>query len=128
MDNVDHSIRPVREEVRGVRNLDVIDDSRKERRSKARPVKRSSTWTEITKDLVSEAAIKAAGYVFEETENAFHVMEYLRYVSINLSSHFYLSCHSNLALCYRRMFFALPNLPKIPNISDGGKNPCVRLA
>ena len=38
-------------------------------------------WTEITKDLVTEEAIKHAGYEFEETESFFYVLEYLRYVS-----------------------------------------------
>ncbi|MCJ1372107.1 hypothetical protein MMC20_003328 [Loxospora ochrophaea] len=36
-------------------------------------------WTEITKDLVTEEAIKHAGYEFEETESFFYVLEYLRY-------------------------------------------------
>ena len=38
-------------------------------------------WTEITRDLVSEEAIKEVGYEFEETEEFYYVMEYLRYVS-----------------------------------------------
>lgn len=38
-------------------------------------------WTEITKDLVSEEAIKEVGYEFEDTEEFYYVMEYLRYVS-----------------------------------------------
>lgn len=41
-------------------------------------------WTEITKDLVSEEAIKEVGYEFEETEEFYYVMEYLRYVSTRL--------------------------------------------
>ena len=38
-------------------------------------------WTEITKDLVSEEAVREVGYEFEETEEFYYVMEYLRYVS-----------------------------------------------
>lgn len=38
-------------------------------------------WTEITKDLVTEDAIKSMGYDFEETEFFYYVMSYLKYVS-----------------------------------------------
>lgn len=38
-------------------------------------------WTEITKDLVTEDAIKQMGYDFEETEFFYYIMSYLRYVS-----------------------------------------------
>lgn len=38
-------------------------------------------WTEVTKDLVIKEAIEEVGYGFEETEQYFYVMEYLRYVS-----------------------------------------------
>ena len=38
-------------------------------------------WTEITKDLVSREAIEIVGYPYEETEDFFYVMEYLKYVS-----------------------------------------------
>lgn len=40
-------------------------------------------WTEITKDLVTEEAIKSLGYDFEETEFFYYVMSYLRYVSLS---------------------------------------------
>ena len=43
-------------------------------------------WTEITKDLVSEEALKEQGKEYEETEQFYYVMEYLRYV--RLSSNF----------------------------------------
>ena len=43
-------------------------------------------WTEITKDLVSEEAIKESGYEYEDTEEFYYVMEYLRYVSLLPSS------------------------------------------
>lgn len=39
-------------------------------------------WTEITKDLVSEEAIKEVGYEYEENGEFYYVMEYLRYVSL----------------------------------------------
>jgi len=38
-------------------------------------------WTEITKDLVTKEGIESLGYQYEETEEFFYVMEYLRYVS-----------------------------------------------
>lgn len=38
-------------------------------------------WTEVTKDLVIREAIEEMGYEFEEAENFFYVIEYLRYVS-----------------------------------------------
>lgn len=43
-------------------------------------------WTEITKDLVSEEAIKRMGYGYEETELFYYVMEHLRYVSTLLGT------------------------------------------
>ncbi len=43
-------------------------------------------WTEITKDLVSEEAIKRMGYGYEETELFYSVMEHLRYVSTLLGT------------------------------------------
>jgi hypothetical protein len=38
-------------------------------------------WTEITKDLVVKEAITQAGYEFEETDDFYYVMSYLKYVS-----------------------------------------------
>lgn len=38
-------------------------------------------WTEITKDLVVKDAIKEAGYEFEETDDFFYIIAYLKYVS-----------------------------------------------
>lgn len=43
--------------------------------------KTEGLWTEITKDLVVKEAIKEAGYDFEETEDFFYVIAYLKYVS-----------------------------------------------
>ncbi|KAI4286850.1 MAG: hypothetical protein L6R35_003900 [Caloplaca aegaea] len=39
-------------------------------------------WTEITKDLVTEEAIKSMGYDFEETEFFYYIMSYLRYEEV----------------------------------------------
>lgn len=38
-------------------------------------------WTEITKDLVVKEAIVEAGYEFEETDDFFYIIAYLKYVS-----------------------------------------------
>lgn len=38
-------------------------------------------WTEITKDLVLKEAVDHMGYEYEETDDFFYVMEYLKYVS-----------------------------------------------
>ena len=38
-------------------------------------------WTEITKDLVVKEAISQAGYEFEETDDFYYIMSYLKYVS-----------------------------------------------
>ncbi|KAK1751178.1 hypothetical protein QBC47DRAFT_392378 [Echria macrotheca] len=38
-------------------------------------------WTEITKDLVTVEAIHQMGYIYEETDYYFYIMEYLTYVS-----------------------------------------------
>lgn len=44
--------------------------------------KNRDLWTEITKDLVLEEAIRKLGYSFEETEYFYYIIEYLRYVSL----------------------------------------------
>lgn len=41
-------------------------------------------WTEVTKDLVIKEAIEECGYDYEETEEFFYILEYLRYVSFAL--------------------------------------------
>lgn len=38
-------------------------------------------WTEITKDLVVKEAIQEMGYEYEETEDFYYIIAYLRYVS-----------------------------------------------
>ncbi|KAL8693763.1 MAG: hypothetical protein Q9218_001459 [Villophora microphyllina] len=44
--------------------------------------KKEKMWTEITKDLVTEDAIKQMGYDFEETEFFYYVMSYLKYEDV----------------------------------------------
>jgi hypothetical protein len=44
--------------------------------------RRGDLWTEITKDLVVEDAIKQLGYDYEETEFFYYIIQYLRYVCI----------------------------------------------
>ncbi|KAJ4356790.1 uncharacterized protein N0V89_004826 [Didymosphaeria variabile] len=39
-------------------------------------------WTEITKDLVLKEAIDSMGYSYDETDDFFYVMEYLRYEDV----------------------------------------------
>lgn len=39
-------------------------------------------WTEVTKDLVIKEAIEEMGYEYEETEEFFYVIEYLRYEDV----------------------------------------------
>lgn len=38
-------------------------------------------WTEVTKDLVVKEAIQEMGYEFEETDDFYYIIAYLRYVS-----------------------------------------------
>ncbi|MCJ1340002.1 hypothetical protein MMC09_005296 [Bachmanniomyces sp. S44760] len=54
----------------------------KGRRFVGQKAKEDKMWTEITKDLVIEEAIKESGYDFEETEFFYYVMEYLRYEDV----------------------------------------------
>lgn len=76
-------------------------------------------WTEITKDLVSEEAIKEVGYEFEETDEFYYVMEYLRYVSACLLPRPSTFLNDLLANDYphRRTFCALLSLPKTSNVT-----------
>lgn len=73
--------RSERREEEEIRDLAIIDNRDKGRRFEAQKSKKDRMWTEVTKDLVSEEAIKEVGYEFEETEEFYYVMEYLRYVS-----------------------------------------------
>lgn len=58
------------------------------------PLPTRDMWTEITKDLVCREAIEQMGYSYEETKWFFYIMEYLQYVSLDMSCpppwHFYL--------------------------------------
>lgn len=58
-----------------------VDDRRVGPPSRGRDNK--DMWTEVTKDLVIREAVEALGYSFEETEDFFYIMEYLRYVSLS---------------------------------------------
>lgn len=69
--------------------LAIVDTRDKGRRFEAQPKPKERMWTEITKDLVSEEAIKEKGYEYEDSEECYYVMEYLRYV-----------CHSPAAFLF----------------------------
>ncbi|KAB5559891.1 hypothetical protein GE09DRAFT_1114870 [Coniochaeta sp. 2T2.1] len=60
-------------------NVQIYDDKKEERPVKE---KRSDMWTEITKDLVSRAAIDEMGYEYEETEYFYYILTYLRYEDV----------------------------------------------
>ena len=64
------------------RELTIIDNHDRGRRFEAEKPKKDRMWTEITKDLVSEEALKESGKEYEETEQFYYVMEYLRYVRL----------------------------------------------
>ena len=92
---IDGVRRSERREEEDVRELAIIDTRDKGRRFEGEKSKKDRMWTEITKDIVTEEAIKEVGYEYEETDEFFYVMEYLRYVCIFSSSssffHFLLS-------------------------------------
>ena len=64
------------------REVALVDNRDRGRRFEAQPDPRERMWTEVTRDLVSEEAIKEKGYEYEETPEFYYVMEYLRYVSV----------------------------------------------
>ena len=64
------------------RELTIIDNRDRGRRFEAERPKKERMWTEITKDLVSEEALKERHKEYEETDQFYYVMEYLRYVSV----------------------------------------------
>ena len=100
-----------------VRDLAIIDNRDKGRRFEAQKSKKDRMWTEITKDLVSEEAIKEVGYEFEETEEFYYVMEYLRYVSASLLPPYTFSINPpNHGSPHRRTSSALSNLPKTSDV------------
>lgn len=96
------------------RELAIIDTRDRGRRFEAEKSKKDRMWTEITKDLVSEEAIKEVGYEFEETEEFYYVMEYLRYVSTCplLPPDTVSSGPPDHGYPHRRTFSALSNLAK----------------
>lgn len=49
--------------------------------STGRSKNKDRMWTEITKDLITKEAIEEMRYEYEESDDYFYVMEYLRYVS-----------------------------------------------
>lgn len=101
------------------RELTVVDTRSAEigRRFEAEKSKKDRMWTEITKDLVSLEAIKERGYEYEETEKYYYVMEYLRYVCLQLPFriHFKPLPYYILIPASRKMFFASSNSPKTLN-------------
>ncbi len=114
------------------RELTVVDTRSAEigRRFEAEKSKKDRMWTEITKDLVSLEAIKERGYEYEETEKYYYVMEYLRYVCLQLPLTLVFALYNVQApslfkskrLPYyilipasRKTFFASSNSPKTSN-------------
>jgi hypothetical protein len=69
---------PPREITREIKEEIRIKETRGD---KERPRKRDKMWTEVTKDLVIKEAIDEQGYQYEETDDHFYIIEYLRYVS-----------------------------------------------
>lgn len=75
------------EEYRGVGGQELMAPKEVERFEQGRRYvlekdKKEKMWTEITKDLVTEDAIKQMGYDFEETEFFYYIMSYLKYVGL----------------------------------------------
>ncbi|KAM0333501.1 hypothetical protein ACHAQA_002164 [Verticillium albo-atrum] len=67
------------------RELEIEIDRTRDRRSSGRAPpkpKQDQMWTEITKDLVCREAVLECGYDFEETEDFFYVMQYLKYDNV----------------------------------------------
>lgn len=50
-------------------------------------------WTEITKDLVVREAIEEMGYEYEETDDFYYIISYLKYVSRSSSSVYTVTNH-----------------------------------
>lgn len=68
---------PAREEVRETRITE-----RRITEETSRGKTRDKMWTEVTKDLVLKEAIDEMGYSYEETDDFFYVIEYLRYEDV----------------------------------------------
>lgn len=71
---------PARDEVRETRITErrIVEETN-------RGKTRDKMWTEITKDLVIKEAVDEMGYEYEETDDFFYVIEYLRYVRLSHS-------------------------------------------
>ncbi|KAF2159400.1 hypothetical protein M409DRAFT_30150 [Zasmidium cellare ATCC 36951] len=52
------------------------------RTNEDKPKKRDKMWTEVTKDLVIKEAIDEQGYDYEETDDHFYIIEYLKYEDV----------------------------------------------
>lgn len=69
--------------LRGERvSVSILDRDREieiDRRVGRSPAPPKEMWTEITKDLVIREAIEELGYEYEETDQFFYVMDYLKY-------------------------------------------------
>ena len=76
------------------RELALYDNRENGRRFTKQEDKRERLWTEITRNLVSAEAIKEKGYEFEESDEFYYVMEYLKYVGLPplLSYKLHLKC------------------------------------
>ncbi|SMY22614.1 unnamed protein product [Zymoseptoria tritici ST99CH_1A5] len=70
---------PPRETTREIKEEIRITETRGE---KEKPRKRDKMWTEVTKDLVIKEAIDEQGYEYEETDDFFYIIEYLKYEDV----------------------------------------------
>ena len=77
----EHELDVAIRDTRGASEREQADEWGAGRRYVKQEDKKERMWTEITKDLVSEEAIKEMGYEFEETEFFYYVFKYLKYVS-----------------------------------------------
>lgn len=84
--------------------------------------KPADMWTEVTKDLVIKEAIEAMGYDYEETDNYFYVMEYLRYVGQTA-----IRILPELTTC-RRTFFSLSRFRTTFAVIDASASARLRLS
>ncbi|GIZ45213.1 hypothetical protein CKM354_000839300 [Cercospora kikuchii] len=74
---------PPREERRDTKEeIRITMDRRTGGDDRPRQKKRDKMWTEVTKDLVIKEAIDEMGYEFEESDDHFYVMEYLKYEDV----------------------------------------------
>ncbi|KAI4197847.1 MAG: hypothetical protein LQ346_002895 [Caloplaca aetnensis] len=64
------------------REREEVTEIRQGRRYVGEKDPKEKMWTEITKDLVTEDAIKHMGYDFEETEFFYYIMSYLKYEDV----------------------------------------------